>query len=311
VRRRLLPVCILALASAAIVFAEDGPLPEEWARYRLEGPAPWRFARPAEAAGYRVVLSSPDGRSLEARVVVHAAPFLVDAPFPPLPSTVSAEARELLAEPLPEDAALESTSRRLLADARTVLEAVERVIAFTAHRIRYTLPDGSGETASATLLSRRGSCVGRSLLAAELLLRAGVPARQVTGILVAGGARELTPESRSVFSPELGGVRHRWIEVFVPGLGWVPSDPGGLANTVTARHLALDRQPPAGFHVDVAGRSAELKRPALETADGGVTLYRPRGASVVEAVEGAAVDPRALAMPTPRTSASPAASARR
>jgi hypothetical protein len=92
-------------------------------------------------------------------------------------------------------------------------------------------------------------------------------------------------------------VRHRWIEVFVPGLGWVPSDPSGLANTVTAKHLALERQPPAGFHVDVAARSAELKRPVLETAGGGLTLYRPRGASIVEAVEGAPLDPRALAAP--------------
>ena len=174
------------------------------------------------------------------------------------------------------------------------------MIAFTAHRIRYVLPDGSSETASATLRSRRGSCVGRSLLAAELLLRAGVPARQVTGILAARRARELTPESRNVFNAELGGVRHRWIEVFVPGLGWVPSDPGGLANTVTARHLALDRQPPAGFHVDSAERSAELKRPILETAEGGLTLYRPRGASVVEAVESAPLDPRALAAPPRR-----------
>ena len=298
-RRAVLAVRLgaFAIACAGMAAAQDGPSPEEWARYRLDGPAPWRFARAVEAAGYRVALSSPDGRSLEARVIVHAAPFLVDAPLPPPLASLSGEARAALAEQLPEDPALESMSRRLLADARTTLEAVERVIAFTASRIRYTLPDGSGETASATLTSRRGSCVGRSLLAAELLLRAGVPARQVSGILVAGGARELTSESRTVYNAALGGVRHRWIEVFVPGLGWVPSDPGGLANTVTARHLALERQPPAGFHVDVAGRSAELKRPALESADGSVTLYRPRGASIVEAVEGAPLDPRALAMP--------------
>ncbi|MEO8586820.1 MAG: transglutaminase-like domain-containing protein [Acidobacteriota bacterium] len=253
-----------------------------------------------EGAGYRIALSSPNGRSLEARVEVQAAPFTVDAAFPPALSTLSTEARAVLADPIPEDPELDSVSRRLLGDAKTTLEAVERVIAFTAHRIRYVLPDGSSETASATLRAHRGSCVGRSLLAAELLLRAGVPARQVTGILVAQRARELTPESRSVFNPELGGVRHRWIEVFVAGLGWVPSDPGGLANTVTARHLALDRQPPAGFHVDVAGRSVEMKRPILETAEGGLTLCRPRGASVVEAVEGAPLDPRALAAPARR-----------
>jgi transglutaminase-like putative cysteine protease len=298
-RRRML-LWTLVFAYAGVAAALEGPPPGEWARYRLEGPAPWRYARPVEGAGYRIALSSPDGRSLEARVEVEAAPLTLDAPFPPSIASLSAEGRAVLADPLPDDPELESLSRRLLADAKTTLEAVERVIAFTAHSIRYTLPDGSSETASATLRARRASCVGRSLLAAELLLRAGVPARQVTGILAARRARELTPESRNVFNAELGGVRHRWIEVFVPGLGWVPSDPGGLANTVTARHLALDRQPPAGFHVDVAGRSSELKRPILETAEGGLTLYRPRGASVVEAVEGAPLDPRALAAPPRR-----------
>ena len=278
---------------------QDASAVGEWARYRLDGPAPWRYARAVEAAGYRVVLSSADGKTLEARVEVSAAPFTSDAPFPPAPATLSAEARAALADPLEDASDLDFLSERLLAGSRTTLEAVERVVAFTAHRIRYALPDGSPETASRTLRERRGSCVGRSLLAAELLLRAGVPARQVTGILAARRARELTPESRAVFNAELGGVRHRWIEVFVPALGWVPSDPSGLANTVTSRHLALERQPPAGFHVDVAGRSAELKRPVLETAEGGLTLYRPRGASVVEAVEGAPLDPRALAAPAP------------
>jgi transglutaminase-like putative cysteine protease len=292
---------LLALVSACAVPAagQEAPVAGEWARYRLDGTAPWRYAHAVEGAGYRVVLSSPDGQSLEARVEVSAAPLTADAPFPPAPATLSAEARAALADPLPEDLALDSLSEKLLSGTKTTLEAVERVVAFTAHRVRYALPSGATETASLTLRARRGSCVGRSVLAAELLLRAGVPARQVTGVLAAQRARELTPESRAVFNADLGGVRHRWIEVFVPGLGWVPSDPSGLANTVTAKHLALERQPPAGFHVDVVSRSAELKRPVLETAEGGLTLYRPRGATIVEAVEGAPLDPRALAAPLP------------
>jgi transglutaminase-like putative cysteine protease len=246
-----------------------------------------------EAAGYRVVLSSPDGRALEARVVVDAAPFVVDAPFPPPMDTLSSEARAALAEPRPDDAALDAASARLLDGTATVLEAVERVVSFTSRFVAYTLPDG-GETASAALRSRRGSCVGRSLLAAELLLRAGVPVRQVTGLLVAAGPNELTPESRLVYNAGLGGVRHRWIEAYVPGLGWVPSDPGGLANTVTARHLALSRQPGPPFHAGVLARSPEIRRPVLEGGAGRVTLARPRGP-----LEGAAFDPAPLAAPRP------------
>jgi transglutaminase-like putative cysteine protease len=282
---------LLVLLAAAAAHAE-GPR-EEWAQYAVSGASPWRFARPVEAAGYRVVLSSPDGRALVVRVEVDAPPFAADAPFPPPVADLSLEARAALAEPRPEDAALDAASRRLLAGTATTLEAVERVIAFTSRNVGYVLPDGA-ETASGTLRSLHGSCVGRSLLATELLLRAGVPARQVTGLLVAKDPAELTPESRLVYNPALGGVRHRWIEVFVPGLGWVPSDPGGLANTVTSRHLALSRQPPSAFHAGVLARSPEIHRPSLEGGDGRLTLARPRGP-----LEGASFDPAPLAAPRP------------
>lgn len=280
---------LLALSAFA---AAEGP-PEEWARYRLAGQAPWRYARPVEAAGYRVILSSPDGRVLDARVEVDGGPFGADAPFPPPVSSLSPEARTALAEPREDDVALEVASARLLKGASTTLEAVERAIAFTSRHVAYELPDGN-ETASSALTSRRGSCVGRSLLAADLLLRAGVPVRQVTGLLVAAEPKELTPESRLVFRAALGGVRHRWIEVFVPPLGWVPSDPGGLANTVTARHLALSRQPASSFHAGVLARSTEIRRPVLDGGTRGLTLARPRAS-----FEGAAFDPAPLAAPRP------------
>jgi transglutaminase-like putative cysteine protease len=282
---------LLVLLAAAAAHAE-GPR-EEWAQYRVAGPSPWRYARAVEAPGYRVVLSSPDGRTLEAKVEVDASPFAVDAPFPPPVAALSPEARSALAEPRADDPALDAASRRVLAGAATTLEAVERVIAFTSRSVSYVLPDGS-ETASEALRSGRGSCVGRSLLAAELLLRAGVAVRQVTGLLIAADPKELTPESRLVYNADLGGVRHRWIEVFVPGLGWVPSDPGGLANTVTSRHLALSRQPPSAFHASVLSRSAEIRLPSLEGGDGRLTLARPRGP-----LEGASFDPAPLAAPRP------------
>ena len=283
---------LAALLAAASLASADGPR-VEWATYRVAGPAPWRYARAVESAGYRVVLSSPDGRTLAVRVEVDGAPFRVDAPFPPPSAALPAEARAVLAEPRDEDPALEAESRRILAGAATTLEAVERVIAFTSRSVSYALPDGN-ETASSALRAGRGSCVGRSLLAAELLTRAGVPARQVTGLLVAADPKELTPESRLVFSDALGGVRHRWIEAYVPPLGWVPSDPGGLANTVTARHLALAHQPAAGFHAGVLARSAEITRPVLGGGEGRLTLARPRGPR-----EGAAVDPAPIAAPRP------------
>lgn len=259
--------------------ATPRPRPIETARYLVDGPEPWKAVHAVEGAGYRVALSSPDGRSLVATVEVDGSPLRDEALFPVDARTLPAEARELLAEPLPADDELESLSRMLLRGATTELEAVERVVSWVSRRIRYDLPGLLPESAVSCHRSRRGSCVGRSLLAADLLRRGGVPARQVTGILTARGSGELTGDTQSLFNDGISGVRHRWIEVFVPGLGWVPSDPGGLANTVTARHLALPGAPPFGFSLTVLSRGPALERRAHEG-----TLARPR-LRVVEAVD--------------------------
>ncbi len=259
--------------------AAPRPRPVETSRYLVEGPEPWKAVRAVEGAGYRIVLSSPDGRALVATVEVDGSALRDTAPWPVDPQALSAEARSLLDEPLPADDELESLSRMLLRGATTELEGVERVVAWVAKRIRYDLPGLIPETATSCHRSRRGSCVGRSLLAADLLRRGGIPARQVTGILTARVAGELNGSSQELFNEGISGVRHRWIEVFVPGLGWVPSDPGGLANTVTARHLALPGAPPDGFGLRVLSRGPAIERLAR---DG--TLFRPR-LRAVEAVE--------------------------
>lgn len=255
------------------------PRAVETARYMVNGPEPWKAVRPVEGGGYRVVLSSPDGRALVATVEIDGSPLRDQAPFPVDPRTLSVEVREILADPLPADDELEDLSRMLLRGATTQLEAVERVVAWVSQRIRYDLPGLIPESAASCHRTRRGSCVGRSLLAADLLRRGGIPVRQVTGILTAREASELTGNTQELFNDGISGVRHRWIEVFVPGLGWVPSDPGGLANTVTARHLALPGAPPDGFGLTVMSRG-----PALEHRVRGGTLARPR-LRVVEAVD--------------------------
>lgn len=253
--------------------------PVESARYLVEGPEPWRAVRAVEGAGYRVVLSSPDGRTLVASVEVDVSPVPDGAPYPVDAHALPEEAREILAEPLPADDELEALSRMLLRGATTQLEAVERVVTWVSRRIRYELPSLLPESAVSCHRSRRGSCVGRSLLASDLLRRGGVPVRQVTGILTAGAPAELTPETQGLFNEGISGVRHRWIEAYVQGLGWVPSDPGGLANTVTARHLALPAAPPDGFGLRVLSRGPALERGVREG-----TVVRPR-IRVVEAVD--------------------------
>jgi hypothetical protein len=270
---------LAAFAAGAILVAGVAAAETETARYRFSGAAPWKDVRAVESPGYRLALSAPDGVTLEAVVEVDAAPLADEAKFPPSKSDLPAEAAGYLAAP--PDPEADSLSRVLTRGSATVLEAIEHVIAFTSRRIRYELPTGAPEAAASCRARGRGSCVGRSLLAADLLARAGIPARQVTGVLAASRPEELTPDTRAVFSAALGGVRHRWIEAWVPGLGWVPSDPGGLANALSARHVALSRAPAPDFALRLLAKSAELKWPPLKGLGSGIALARPRGSSVV------------------------------
>jgi transcription antitermination protein NusB len=276
---------VVLLLAASLLSPTAGAAPpesvRETARYAFSGPAPWKWVQAVENAGYRVVLSSPDGAHLEATVDVDAALLPDDAALPIPRDGLPADALAALDEPRPRDSEADARSRKLLAGCRSALEAVERVIAFVSHDVRYALPGADPESAGGVLRSGRGSCVGRSLLAEDLLVRAGIPARQVTGLLVASGPDELTPESRPAYNAALGGVRHRWIEAFVPGLGWIPSDPGGLANRLTARHLALNGQPDRAFSVLTIERSAELGRPAASGGRTAALLARPRGAPLL------------------------------
>jgi N utilization substance protein B len=270
-------VLLAGLLSGAVAAAppED---PHEEIRYELSGPAPWKLVKPVEEPGYRVVLSSPDGRTLLAAVETDVTPLPDIAAFPPRRSALPPAVRALLEAPRAADPEADALARQLTADCRSVLEAVERVIGYTAGEIRYVLPGGAPETAAGTLRSGHGSCVGRSLLAEDLLARAGIPARQVTGILVATTPEELTPESRPAWNAGLGGVRHRWIEAWIPGIGWIPSDPGGLANRLTPRHLALAGPPDHRFGVRPLLPGGEAGRPAIPAAERGSLLARPRAA---------------------------------
>lgn len=280
--RRLVPVLAFCLAAPA---ARGAAPAGESARYQVVGPSPWRNVQPVEAAGYRVALSSPDGVTLVATVHVTGGPLRDDAGFPPAAAPIPEDVRALLASTPRVEADVDALSRFLLRGVATQLEAVERVIGYVSRRIRYDLPGRVPESAASCLKRGRGSCVGRSLLAADLLLAAGVPVRQVTGILAASGPGELTPETRQVFNDEISGVRHRWIEVWVSGLGWVPSDPGGLANTVTARHLALPGPPGAGFGLKLLDRTAERSLPRLPASFGLAARGRPRLSPVPAGVE--------------------------
>ncbi|HQR67783.1 MAG TPA: transcription antitermination factor NusB, partial [Thermoanaerobaculia bacterium] len=207
-------LALVALLAALPSVAGPGGDGREEMLYELIGPAPWRQVRPVEEPGYRVVLSTRDGKSLRATVETDLSPLPDMAAFPLRRAAMPADVRALLEAPRPPDGEADALANRLTADCRSALEAVERVIGYTAAEIRYVLPGPEAETAASTRRSGRGSCVGRSLVAEDLLLRAGIPARQVSGVLVAFSPEELSPDSRTAWNAGLGGIRH------VPGLDW-------------------------------------------------------------------------------------------
>lgn len=101
-----------------------------------------------------------------------------------------------------------------------------RLLTWVSLNIRHEDEPGHRETPVEVLQHRTATCVGRSLLAADLLRAAGIPARTVHGLLA---------EARD------GGtfLLHRFVETWIDGVGWIPSDPGESIHGVDARHVFI------------------------------------------------------------------------
>jgi len=102
----------------------------------------------------------------------------------------------------------------------------ERILEWVSTEIQHDEQPTHDDSALAALESRRASCVGRSELCVELLAAAGIPARTVHGMIA--------DESRA------GGFElHRYVETFIEGVGWVPSDPGESIHLVDVHHIFI------------------------------------------------------------------------
>jgi transglutaminase-like putative cysteine protease len=212
----------------------------------------WREGRsdlalPAhEAAGWtQRVRLRPDGRTaLTVAVLAERAPSF--SPWPrrePLPPDVAPWLPEL-----PGDPEIAALAEEIAHGATTQAEVSERILAWVSTNVAHRDDPGHADTASASLETRLGSCVGRSLLARELLRAAGIPARTVHGLLAADD----------------GSFRlHRFVESWVEGSGWLPSDPGRSVHVVDERHVvvALDDSP-----YDPESQRSLVLRPASRPA---------------------------------------------
>ena len=235
-----------ALLAAGLLSALPSPLAPETTT--LVSPEPARATylvsqpgrrgsafRPRRASGFlqRVQLRS-DGRS-EVTVLVDPAPLRLDAPYPPDPSSwpASVARRARHDEECAPTPLLESWGRELVAGARTELEAADRILLWVSREIRQEAHPSHDDSAAAAFGTRTASCVGRSRLAAALLRSAGLPARTVHGLVVPRDLSRHHPAGSAEFT------LHRFVEVWLTGAGWVPSDPGESLHLVDTRHLIL------------------------------------------------------------------------
>ncbi|MDY0286241.1 MAG: transglutaminase domain-containing protein [Bacteroidales bacterium] len=86
---------------------------------------------------------------------------------------------------------------------------------------------GGWNTAPAVLLRGNGSCSEYSFVYIALCRAAGIPARYVGAVSV----RQEKAQFDDVF--------HRWVEIFLPGYGWIPVDPSGGDSDSPAHQAAF------------------------------------------------------------------------
>ena len=88
-----------------------------------------------------------------------------------------------------------------------------------------------------TLALRRGTCRDFALLMIEACRSLGFAARFVTGYIYVP-ARDIGPTLRG------GGATHAWVQVFLPGAGWVEFDPtNGIVGNRDLIRVGVARDP--------------------------------------------------------------------
>jgi transglutaminase-like putative cysteine protease len=174
----------------------------------------------------------PDGRT-EVAVAVRPGPLRSRSPWPRPPGDGATAASLSRAEPLAAPDDVGTLAEELAHGARTQMEVSERILTWVALNVEHADAPGHDESAAATLASRAATCVGRSLLAADLLRAAGIPARTIHAVRVPPDA------GRGAVLGSAEFVLHRTVETWIDDLGWVPSDPGASVHVVDARLLVL------------------------------------------------------------------------
>jgi len=102
--------------------------------------------------------------------------------------------------------------RRAIGDETHPYWMARRIYQFVLDKLDYRL-SGGWDPAPLLLERGTGSCSEYSFVLIALCRAAGIPARYVGGIVTRGD------------DAFVDNVFHRWVEVYLPGYGWIPVDP--------------------------------------------------------------------------------------
>lgn len=189
-----------------------------------------------DAYSNSIALVQPEGAATELKLVCSftiehvpgglAAPLAVSAEY--LPFTYSQDERmdlEPCLRPQSDDpdGSLIAWTHQFLSDTgRTgTLQALARMNAHIGQTLQYAARDEEGtQSPVRTLELGTGSCRDYALLMMEAVRRLGMAARFVSGYLH-DEALDAEGEVAMVGS----GATHAWLQVFLPGAGWITYDP--------------------------------------------------------------------------------------
>lgn len=131
----------------------------------------------------------------------------------------------------PTDGEVKKLADSITKDKRTVLEKAKAIYDWTCenmYRDPATVGCGKGDVCD-LLKKPGGKCTDISSMYVALARAAGVPAREVFGVRLGKKAEE-----------EITTWQHCWVEVFVPGTGWVPVDPADVRKAMLVEKLELN-----------------------------------------------------------------------
>ncbi|HTY42193.1 MAG TPA: transglutaminase-like domain-containing protein [Thermoanaerobaculia bacterium] len=244
---------VARLALAAALAAAPALRGDELAVYRATGAEPGLFDQ-YDNDGYSLAVTRAADGTLELSVRVSGAPLESRAPFP------TGAPREAALTAAPER---DAWALALAGSAKTEADAVERILEGIAAHVRYDGDRARRQDPASVYASGRAHCVGFAELAVDLLRRVGITARTVQGLL-------RTPSSAEGYDSHIGGVYHRWIEIYYPDRGFVFSDPSASINGVDARYIAFGTRAlerPRGLTVTALETSGRLDYPLRKLPD--------------------------------------------